>query len=49
MKTKNGYVYKKEAKHHRINTLFENIKKSLINCNRQIFDLNYEEFSNDIS
>lgn len=48
-KTKNGYVYKKVAKHLRINTLFENIKKSLINCNRQIFNLNYKEFSKKIS
>ncbi len=47
-KTKNGYFYKKLAKHYRIETLFDNMKKTLQEFNLQIFKLNYNEFTKNI-
>lgn len=49
-KTKNGDMYKRIAKHLRIETLFDNLKRSLKEAKSQIFKLNYKEFSksNDI-
>lgn len=44
-KTKNGYVYKKIAKHLRIDTLFQNIKKSVEKAQNNVFNLNYSDFS----
>ena len=44
-KTKNGDVYKRVAKHLRIETLFDNLKRSLKEAKSQIFKLNYKEFS----
>lgn len=44
-KTKNGYVYKKLAKHLRIKTLFENIEKSVRKAQGESFNLKYNEFS----
>lgn len=46
-KTKSGYVYKKISKHLRIETLFFNIKKSLIEANKEVFNLNYREFAKE--
>ena len=46
-KTKNGYVYKRIAKHLRIGTLFDNIHKSIKKAQEQVFNLNYREFSKD--
>ena len=47
-KTKNGYVYKRIAKHLRIKTLFDNMKKSVEKTQNGVFNLNYREFSNDV-
>jgi hypothetical protein len=47
-KTKNGYVYKRIAKHLRIETLFQNIKKSVEKAQNSVFNLNYEEFSKEV-
>lgn len=47
-KTKNGYVYKRVAKHLRIRTLFANIQKSIENCQKEVFNLKYREFSKEI-
>jgi hypothetical protein len=47
-KTKNGYVYKKVAKHLRINTLFQNMEKSIAQAQSQVFNLNYGEFSKEV-
>lgn len=44
-KTKNGYVYKRLAKHLRIKTLFDNIHKSIAKAQNEVFALNYKEFS----
>lgn len=44
-KTKNGYVYKKLAKHYRLETLFNNVYKTLKDIN--VFDLKYKNFSKD--
>lgn len=38
-KTKNGYVYKKLAKHLRLRTLFSNVKKTLESAQKQVFNL----------
>lgn len=46
-KTKNGYVYKKLAKHLRIDTLFNNMQKTIANAKSQVFNLNYRDFSRD--
>lgn len=42
--TKNGKVYKKLAHHYRLNTLFSNIEKTIIEAQSQVFGLNYNEF-----
>lgn len=42
--TKNGMVYKSVSKHLRIETLFDNIEKSLLNIKKEVFDLKYKEF-----
>ena len=46
--TKNGKVYKKLAHHYRLNTLFSNIEKTIINSQSKVFDLNYKEFKKAI-
>ena len=48
-KTKNGFVYKKVGKHLRIDTLFNNVEKSLLKAKNEIFNLNYKEFQKKIS
>lgn len=48
-KTKNGYVYKKLAKHLRIETLFNNMKKSVEKAQCVVFKLNYKEFTNKLN
>ena len=48
-KTKNGFVYKKIGKHLRIDTLFNNVEKSLLKAKAEIFNLNYKEFQKKIS
>lgn len=47
-KTKNGYRYKKVAKHLRIQTLFTNIQKSITSAQSEAFNLKYGEFSEKI-
>ena len=47
-KTKNGYVYKRIAKHLRIETLFQNMKKSVEKAQNSVFNLNYREFSKEV-
>lgn len=47
-KTKNGYVYKRIAKHLRIKTLFQNMKKSVEKAQNSVFNLNYKEFSKEV-
>lgn len=42
--TKNGYIYKHLAKHLRIETLFVNIRKTLVDSVASVFNLNYKEF-----
>lgn len=44
--TKNGVVYKRVCKHLRINTLFDNIEKTLKSINA--FNLNYNEFKKTV-
>lgn len=46
--TKNGKVYKSISKHLRIETLFNNIEKSLLNVKKEVFDLKYKQFSSEI-
>ena len=48
-KTKNGFVFKKISKHLRIETLFKNIEKSVKNMSANVFNLNYQEFSEESS
>lgn len=43
-KTRNGYRYKKIAKHLRITTLFKNIEKSIAKTQECVFSLKYGEF-----
>src|SRR5690606_39203008 len=40
-KTRNGYVYKRIAKHLRIKTLFQNMKESVEKAQNNVFNLNY--------
>jgi hypothetical protein len=47
-KTKNGYVYKKLAKHLRINTLFNNMHKTIQNAQNSVFNLKYNEFFREV-
>lgn len=44
-KTKNGFVYKRLAKHLRIKTLFDNVEKTISKAQKESFNLNYKEFS----
>ena len=46
-KTKNGYVYKRLAKHLRIKTLFDNMKKTIESAQKTVFNLKYGEFSKE--
>lgn len=46
-KTKNGYVYKKLAKHLRIKTLFGNMQKTIQSAQQSVFNLKYSEFSRE--
>lgn len=46
-KTRNGYVYKSLAHHQRIETLFNNMKKTVENAQKTVFSLNFKEFSRD--
>jgi hypothetical protein len=46
-KTKDGYVYKKISKHLRINTMFDNMRKSIAQAQNQVFNLNYKEFTKE--
>ena len=43
-KTKNWYVCKKISKHLRLRTMFVNIRKSLLWCMNNSYNLNYSEF-----
>lgn len=47
-KTKNGYRYKKVTKHLRIETLFNNMEKSITATQSEVFKLNYGEFSEKV-
>lgn len=47
-KTKNGYVYSKVAKHLRINTLFNNMYKSIEQAQNRVFNLKYSDFYKNI-
>ena len=47
-KTKNGYVYKRIAKHLRIQTLFQNMQKSISEAQKSVFNLNYKEFYKEV-
>ena len=48
-KTKNGYVFKRIAKHYRVKTLFDNIKPTIIEIQKNVFNLNYGEFYNTVA
>jgi hypothetical protein len=45
-KTKNGEVYKRIARHNRLETLFDNVKSTLLDCN--VFNLNFKEFNSEL-
>lgn len=47
-KTKNGYRYKKLAKHLRITTMFQNIEKTIAKAQDCVFELQYKEFSDKL-
>lgn len=47
-KTKNGYMYKSLAKHLRIETLFNNMKKTVETAQRSVFNLSYNEFTKNV-
>jgi hypothetical protein len=42
--TKNGHIYRKIAKHYRLETLFKNVEKSIKEATSSVFQLNYKEF-----
>jgi hypothetical protein len=42
--TKNGFVFKAIHTHYRLKTLFNNLERTIINTQSQVFDLNYKEF-----
>jgi hypothetical protein len=46
-KTKNGYVYKRIARHNRLDTLFNNIKSTLLNFN-PFGQFDFKEFSSKL-
>ena len=43
--TRKGSVYKKLAKHYRLNTLFNNLTKTLVEAQANVFNLKYDEFT----
>lgn len=47
-KTRNGYVYKRLAKHLRIKTLFSNMQKTVETAQNSVFNLNYKEFAKEV-
>jgi hypothetical protein len=47
-KTRNGYVYKSLAHHQRIDTLFNNIQKTVEKAQQSVFNLNYKEFTKGV-
>jgi hypothetical protein len=47
-KTKNGYVYKSLGKHLRIETLFNNMQKTITKAQQSVFNLNYKEFTKEV-
>lgn len=47
-KTKNGYMYKSLAHHQRINTLFNNMKKTIEKAQQSVFNLQYKEFTKGV-
>lgn len=47
-KTRNGYVYKRIAKHLRIKTLFQNMRESVEKAQNSVFNLNYSDFSKEV-
>lgn len=47
-KTKNGYVYKALAHHQRIETLFNNMQKTVEKAQKSVFNLSYSDFSKQV-
>ena len=47
-RTKNGYVYKRLAKHLRIMTLFDNMYKTVKEAQKSVFNLTYRDFSKEV-
>lgn len=47
-KTKNGYVYRRLAKHLRIKTLFDNMHKTIDNAQKTVFNLSYNDFTKEV-
>jgi hypothetical protein len=47
--TKYGYIYKKLAKHYRLETLFQNMEKTIRSAHESVFKLNGKEFSKNIA
>lgn len=47
-KTRNGYVYKRLAKHLRISTLFNNMHKTVSKAQQSVFNLSYGDFSKEV-
>lgn len=47
-KTKNGYMYKSLAHHQRIDTLFNNMKKTIEKAQQSVFNLQYKEFTKGV-
>ena len=45
-KTKNGDIFKRIARHNRLETLFDNVKSTLLDCN--VFNLNFRDFSKEL-
>lgn len=46
-KTKNGFLYKKIHHHNRLSTLFKNLEQTITTTQKQVFSLNYKEFSKE--
>lgn len=47
--TKNGYIYKKLAKHYRLDTLIQNMEKTIKHAHDNVFNLNGKEFIKEIA
>ncbi|MFW6242734.1 MAG: hypothetical protein ACOC2W_01090 [bacterium] len=45
-RTRSGNVFKRLAKHYRIKTLFENMEKTILEAQKSVFNLNYNNFYN---